>query len=174
MAQGRAGDRRVGKGGDDVGRRAYITFLLGSTYALEIRKIREIIDFSGDMIRPPGMPTFVAGPLNLQRQMVTIVDLRCLYGMTPLADRALAKIIVIERGDERFGLMVDAVENIVTVTDTDRMATPSMMRCKPGSDMHSEMQEVIELTGTDNQRQTLSVFEIDVFLEQLTREMASV
>ncbi len=161
-----------GKRADSVGRKVYITFSIGSVYALEIRKIREIIDFSGDMIKPPGMPPFVAGVLNLRRQMVTIIDLRCLYGMAPLADCTAAKIVVIERGDERFGLMVDAVENIVTVADTDRMPAPNLMRAKAGTDMRSAMQEVIELPRVDNQRQTLSVFEVDVFLARLTREMA--
>ena len=162
-----------GSGGASVGRKVYITFSIGSTYALEIRKIREIIDFSDDMIKPPGLPAFVAGVLNLRRQMVTIVDLRCLYGMAPLADLTSAKIVVIERGDERFGLMVDAVENIVTVADADRMPTPSLMRGKAGTDMRSTMQEVVELPGTDNQRQTLSVFEVEVFLDSLTREMTT-
>ena len=162
-----------GRSNNNAARKVYITFSLGSTYALEIRKIREIIDFPSDMLHPPSMPAFVAGLLNLRRQMVTIIDLRCLYGMPPLVDCAAAKIVVIERGDERFGLMVDAVENIITVAETDRMPMPSLMRGKPGSDMRSEMQEVIGLPGTDDQRQTLSVFEIDVFLDRLTREMAS-
>ena len=161
------------KGGDGSGRKVYITFSLDNTYALEIRKIREIIDCSGDMLQPPGMPAFIAGLLNLRRQMVTIVDLRCLYGLAPFAEIASAKIIVIDRGEERFGLMVDAVETIVTVADTDRMPTPSLMRGKPGSDMRSEMQEVIELHAANNHHQTLSVFEIDLFLERLTREMAA-
>ena len=155
-------------------RRVYITFRMGNTYALEIKKIREIIDFSSDMIKPPSMPLFVAGILNVRRQMVTILNLRCLYQMEALADLSSTKILVIERGDERFGLMVDAVENIVTVSDSDRMPTPRLMRSNASGDMRSEMQEVIELTGVDAQRQTLSVFEIDIFLERLSREMAAV
>ena len=170
---GEAGGRKDHqKGGDGIGRKVYITFSLDSTYALEIRKIREIINFSGDMLQPPGMPAFIAGMLNLRRQMVTIIDLRCLYGLAPFAETASAKIIVIDRGDERFGLMVDAVQTIVTVADTDRMPTPSLMRGRPGTDMRSEMQEVIELHGANNQHQTLSVFEIDLFLERLMRGMA--
>ena len=153
-------------------RMAYITFTMGNTYALEIKKIREIIDYSSDMIKPPGMPPFVAGILNVRRQMVTILNLRCLYQMEPLADLSSTKILVIERGDERFGLIVDAVENIVTVTDSDRMPTPRLMRSNAAGDMRSEMQEVIELTANDASRQTLSVFDIDIFLERLSREMS--
>ena len=162
-----------GKGSESVGRRAYITFTIGSTFALEIRKIREIIDLSGDLIKPPGLPAFVAGVLNLRRQLVTIVDLRYLYSMAPLGANAATKVIVVKSGEERFGLMVDTVENIVTVADTDRMPTPYLMRGRVDGDMRSAMQEVIELRPADNQRRTLSVFEVDVFLERLTREMAS-
>ena len=161
------------KAGGNGQRKVYITFTMGNTYALEIRKIREIIDFSTDLIKAPSIPPFVQGMLKLRRQMITVLNLRCLYQMAPLADLSSAKILVIERGEERFGLMVDAVENIVTVSDSDRMPTPRMMRSDAAGDMRSEMQEVIELAGADTTRQTISVFEIDVFLERLSREMAA-
>jgi purine-binding chemotaxis protein CheW len=159
--------------GDTAQRQVYITFSVGSTYALEIRKIREIIDFPLDMITPPSMPPFVEGILNLRRQMITVLNLRCLYGMAPLADKSLTKVLVIERGDERFGLMVDSVENIVTVANSDRMPTPRMMRSNDPADMRNAMQEVIEMTDADQVRKTLSVFEIDCFLERLSSEIAT-
>ena len=154
-------------------RKVYVTFGLGRPYAVQIKLIREIIDFSSDVIKPPGMPPFVHGILNLRRQMITIVDLRALYGMAPLAGTSGAKILVIERGEERFGLMVDSVENIVTVTDSDRLPTPKIMRGVAAGDLRSEMQEVIDMPGAGDVRQTLSVFDIDTFFARLERDMAT-
>jgi purine-binding chemotaxis protein CheW len=159
--------------GAAVQRQVYITFTVGDTCALEIRKVREIIDFPVDMITPPSMPSFVEGILNLRRQMITILNLRSLYGMPALGDNTLSKVLIIERGDERFGLMVDSVENIVTVPDSDRMPTPRLVRSNDPGDMRNEMLDVIELTGADNVRRTLSVFEIDRFLERVATEMAA-
>jgi purine-binding chemotaxis protein CheW len=109
-------------------RQVYITFALENTFAVEIKQVREIIDFSDAITRPPGMPDFMRGILNLRQQMISVIDLRSLYRMPALDDPAQAKILVIERGEERYGLMVDAVENIMTVNDNRRFAAPKMMR----------------------------------------------
>ena len=69
--------------------------------------------------------------------------------------------------------MVDSVENIVTVSDSDRLPTPKIMRRVAAGDLRSEMQEVIDMPGDGDSRQTLSVFEIDTFLARLERDMAA-
>jgi purine-binding chemotaxis protein CheW len=151
-------------------RQVYITFALESTFAVEIKQVREIIDFSDAITRPPGMPDFMRGILNLRQQMISVIDLRSLYRMPALDDPARAKILVIERGAERYGLMVDAVENIMTVNDNRRFAAPKMMRAAgTGNDPRSEMDEVIDIDGDSHQ--TLSVFECERLLARLAREM---
>ena len=80
-------------------RKVYVTFGLGRAYAIQIKLICEIIDFSRDLIKPPGTPAFIHGILDLRRQMITIVDLRALYDMEPLPDTSGARILVIERGE---------------------------------------------------------------------------
>jgi purine-binding chemotaxis protein CheW len=153
-----------------AGRKVYITFTLEQTFAVEIKQIREIIDFTGGLSKPPGMPDFMRGMLNLRQKMISVVDLRRLYGMAPLEDSSNAKILIIERGDERFGLLVDAVENIRTIPDTSRFAAPKMMRSASTDDMSGEMDEVIDLDDGESGRQTLSVFQSDVLLQRLTRQ----
>ncbi|MRW84709.1 chemotaxis protein CheW [Pseudoduganella sp. FT26W] len=154
-------------------RQVYITFALDNSYAVEIKQVREIIDLSvGEITRPPGLPAFMRGMMNLRQQMVTVIDLRSLYQMAPLADTAQSKILVVERGEECFGLMVDAVENIMTIEDSRRYGAPKMMR-NPNSqgDPRSEMDEVINIDGTDGAQKTLSVFQCDRLLERLAREI---
>jgi purine-binding chemotaxis protein CheW len=153
-------------------RQVYITFGLGNTYAMEIRQVREIIDFSDAITRPPGMPAFMRGMLNLRQQMISVIDLRSLYRMPPLEDTAQSKILIIERGEDRYGLIVDAVENIMTVNDNRRFSAPKMMRNPSAQgDPRSEMEEVIDIDGEDDQHKTLSVFECERLLQRLAREM---
>ena len=153
-------------------RQVYITFALENTFAVEIKQVREIIDYPDAITRPPGMPDFMRGMLNLRQQMVSVIDLRSLYRMPALDDTAQAKILVIERGDERYGLLVDAVENIMTVNDNRRFAAPKMMRAAgSGNDPRSEMDEVIDIDGNDGKHLTLSVFECERLLAKLAREM---
>jgi purine-binding chemotaxis protein CheW len=155
-----------------VQRQVYITFALENTFAVEIKQVREIIDFSDAMTRPPGMPAFMRGMLNLRQQMISVIDLRSLYEMAPLANTSQSKILVIERGDDRYGLLVDAVENIMTVNDNRRFTAPKMMRnTNAHGDPRSEMEEVIDIEGEGDSHKTLSVFECDRLLQRLAREM---
>ncbi|WP_371869581.1 chemotaxis protein CheW [Duganella flavida] len=154
-------------------RKVYITFALENSYAVEIKQVREIIDLTvGEITCPPGLPAFMRGMLNLRKQMVTVIDLRGLYGMPPLEDASQSKILVVERGDECYGLLVDAVENIMTIADNKRFGAPKMMR-NPNSqgDPRSEMDEVIDIEGEGGAHQTLSVFECARLLERLAKEI---
>ncbi|GGC84805.1 chemotaxis protein CheW [Undibacterium terreum] len=168
QSQGAAQGQREAK---KIQRRVYISFQLENTFAVEIRQIREIIDFSDNFIRPPGMPACMLGILNLRQQMISIIDLRGLYQMPPLADTAQAKILIVERGDERYGLLVDAVEDIMTIADNNRFPTPKLARNASSTDLRSEMEEVVDIIAEDGTRRTLSVFECEAFLQRLAREM---
>lgn len=152
-------------------RQVYIAFALENSYAMEIRQVREIIDFSaGEITRPPGLPDFMRGMLNLRQQMITVLDLRSLYGMPPLADAGNTRILVVDRGDECYGLVVDAVESIMTVEDSKRYGAPKMMR-NPNAqgDPRSEMDQVIDIDGES--RRTLSIFQCDRLLERLGQQL---
>jgi purine-binding chemotaxis protein CheW len=155
-------------------RQVYITFGLGNTYAIEIKQVREIIDFSDAITRPPGMPASMRGMLNLRQQMISVIDLRSLYQMPPLEDASKAKILIIERGEERYGLIVDAVENIMTVNNNRRFSAPKMMRNSSAQgDPRGEMEEVVDIDGEGEQHKTLSVFECERLLQRLAREMTA-
>ncbi len=147
-------------------RRVYITFTVETQFAVEIGQVREIIDFSGAITTPPGMPSCMRGMLNLRQQMISIIDLRQLYAMPPLADTGAGKILIVERGAERYGFLVDHVDNIMTISDSQRFAAPQIIRTGTHDDLRSEMDEMIDI-GTAEQRQTLSVFQCDHLLEKL-------
>ena len=149
-------------------RHVYLTFALQNTYAVDIRQVREIIDYSDDITRPPGMPEFMRGMLNLRSQMVSVIDLRLLYGMAPVEPTEQTKILVVDRGAERFGLVVDAVENIMTIEDSRRFTAPKIMRSTGGAadGPRGDMPDVIDI-GDGAQHQTLSVFECDRLLGRL-------
>ncbi|UUZ51256.1 chemotaxis protein CheW [Massilia sp. B-10] len=72
-------------------RGVYVVFSLDSPWAVEIRQLREIIEWREGMVQPPGLPRCVRGILNLRHQMISVIDLRCLFGMggrLPIRSRA--------------------------------------------------------------------------------------
>ncbi|KQQ45087.1 chemotaxis protein CheW [Duganella sp. Leaf126] len=160
-----------------IQRRVYLTFALDNIYAVEIKQVREIIDYTAEIARPPGMPDFMRGMLNLRQQMITVIDLRSLYGMAPAEATADTKILVVERagalGVEKFGLMVDAVQDIMTIEDSRRFTAPRIMR-GTGADSKgpsSDMPDVIDIEGDGASHQTLSVFECDRLLQRLADQL---
>ncbi|GAB2877733.1 chemotaxis protein CheW [Pseudoduganella ginsengisoli] len=158
----------------NASRKVYITFKLDMTYAVEIRKVREIIDVSGAISCPPGMPDYMRGMLNLRQQMVTLIDLRALYGMAPLAEASEQKILIGELDGNCYGLIVDAVDSIKTIEDSKRFAAPSLMRNKNAdSALQRDAGEVIDITDSpDGVRTTLKVFDCGRLLEALQAELS--
>nr|WP_315393363.1 chemotaxis protein CheW [uncultured Duganella sp.] len=153
-------------------RQVYLTFALENTYAVEIKQVREIIDYSDAVTHAPGMPACMRGMLNLRQQMISVIDLRVLYQMPPAPPGGQAKILVIERGQDRYGLLVDGVENIMTINDNRRFAAPRMMRNHSVNDgPRGEMDEVIDIEGEGAAHQTLSVFECGRLLQRLALEL---
>jgi purine-binding chemotaxis protein CheW len=148
-------------------RTTYITFTVESGWAVEIKQLREIILFSLNLVKPPGMPAFVHGILNLRQQVISVIDLRCRFGMAPLIERDAARILIVEHEGELVGLIVDAVDTIVQVPSSARRAYPRIMR---ENSEHFQATEVIDL-GDDGA--TLSVFDSLAFLKRLRQDMAA-
>ena len=152
-------------------RQVYVTFTVERAYALEMRQLREIIEFSSNVSRPPGTPPTMRGMLNLRQQMIGVIDLRRLFGMAPIAETEQTRILIIDRGAELYGLLVDCVDGIVTAPDSARYGAPKLMRNgSAGADMQAAMAEVIDLEQADGSRQTYSVFSCDRLLAQLAEQ----
>ena len=150
-------------------REVYIAFTLESSWAVPIAQVREIIPFCEGLVRPPGLPGFVHGILNLRGAMVTVIDLRRLYGMPACEACDSAKILMVEDGEERFGLIVDAVDNIVTVPASARRSSPKLL-CGANRD-HTHADEVLEVPSASGAAATMNVFDRSGFLAMLAAGM---
>ncbi|WP_374583826.1 chemotaxis protein CheW [Pseudoduganella sp.] len=151
-----------------AGRKVYLSFRVGELFALELKQVREIIDHAGDISHPPGMPDYLCGVLNLRQQLISLVDLRRLYGMAQGAGEGAGKVLVIERGDERYGLVVDAVCDIVTVDDGKRYATPSLMKKPEERCLSAESSEVLELPQADGSAHSTCLLDLERVLARIS------
>ena len=165
--EARKGDDADQSASRKAGRTAYIAFTVESGWAIEIKQLREIVPLTLNLVKPPGMPDFVHGILNLRQQVISVIDLRCMFGMAALIERDAARILIVEHEGERVGLIVDAVDTIVQVPTSARRTYPKMMR---ENSARFQATEVIDLGAADGA--TLSVFDSLAFLERLGRDMA--
>jgi purine-binding chemotaxis protein CheW len=110
-----------------AGTARFLTLTLGQElYALNALRVREII-------RPvatspvPKSPKHVLGVINLRGKIVPVVDLRIKFDL-PFAGRTERTcIVVVEAGPElkQIGLMVDEVQEVVTLNVEEIQETPS-------------------------------------------------
>jgi purine-binding chemotaxis protein CheW len=102
----------------------FLTFLLDDQeYGLEIFKIREIRGYAP--ITPiPNVPPHVRGVMNLRGTVLPVVDLRMKFHLPPVEYNKYTVIVIAAVGDKTVGLLVDAVSDVLMVSDKDIREAP--------------------------------------------------
>ncbi len=110
----------------------YLTFQVGAEhYGIAVERTREIIRVS-TITNVPQMPEHVKGVINLRGRIVPVVDLRIRFGITQPEQHERTCIIVVQIGEARggvgvLGLMVDAVDEVATLTAGDIEPPPEFV-----------------------------------------------
>lgn len=106
----------------------YLTVDLGNeAYGIAVLKVREIIRLQ--KITPvPQMPADVRGVINLRGRVVPVLDLRVKFGLNAeFAERTCIVVVQVclpSTQIAQMGLVVDRVEEVVTLTADDIEPTP--------------------------------------------------
>jgi purine-binding chemotaxis protein CheW len=147
-------------------RETYVTFRLGHLLGVRIGQLREVIGYPADVVKTPGAPSFIRGVANLRRELVTVIDVRAMLGMPPYADLDTARLLIVEHRDGKYGLVVDAVDNIVTIDGGDRIPVPSMLTGLAAAGLRGSMKEAVEVPGIG----TLLLIDLASLCEHATLE----
>lgn len=103
--------------------RQLVVFTLGAEhYALPIQQVHEIIRYS----EPRSVASrahWVRGVISLRGRIVPVYDLAARLGLpSELTDDT--KIVIVEAGSETAGVIVDGVEEVLTVEDEQMQDAP--------------------------------------------------
>ncbi len=115
--------------------RLLIVFKLANEeFAVNITEVREIVRV-GNIVHVPQAPDFVLGIMPLRNELLPVIDLRLRFGMTPDDDKTTAseeaeievqnnetdarRILVADIGGVTTGLMVNAVSEVIRVSQRD-------------------------------------------------------
>jgi len=105
--------------------RQLINFQIGDQFlGVDIMAIREIRAWS-PATKLPYVPDYVRGVVNLRGTVLPVVDLSARLGWGLTDPSARHVIIVVQIADQMHGLIVDAVNDIVTIKDEDLQAPPA-------------------------------------------------
>ncbi len=100
--------------------------LSGSWLAFRGIDVREIL-VPGKITEVPGLPDFVLGILNVRGDVESLVDIRGLLGLPAAAKTWASRVLIIEKGGLRTGILVDSVEDVGDVAAASiRPALPSL------------------------------------------------
>lgn len=90
-----------------------VTFRLGKEeYGVDINSVQEIIR-GGGITPVPGAPPHVSGVINLRGRIIPVVDLRLRFSRDPIAQNEEQRIVVVELGEKRLGMLVDSVRQVI-------------------------------------------------------------
>jgi purine-binding chemotaxis protein CheW len=101
----------------------YLTFTLeDNTYGIPIRYVTEIIGIQ-NVTEVPETPDFIKGIINLRGKIVPLIDVRLKFGKEEIPYTERTCIIVVEINDAQVGLIVDKVDDVLTI-ENEEIALP--------------------------------------------------
>lgn len=106
--------------------REFVSFRVGDQeYCVDIMSVREIRGWT-PATAVPHAPAYVRGVINLRGAVLPIIDLATRLGLEPPKPTQRHVIIVTQVGEQIVGLLVDAVSDILTITDQKLQPTPDV------------------------------------------------
>jgi purine-binding chemotaxis protein CheW len=104
----------------------YLTVNLAhEEYGIEILSVREIRGWT-PVTRIPQSPHYVLGVLNLRGTIVPVIDLRLRFGLAREEYDATTVTVIITVSGRQFGVVVDAVSDVLDVAGDALRPVPDM------------------------------------------------
>jgi purine-binding chemotaxis protein CheW len=107
--------------------RAVLTFVVGGeTYGVDILTIREIIKLR-EVTEVPRTPGFLIGVITVRGAVIPVIDLRLRLKLPATPPTRAARILVVVKDGDPFGLLVDAVSGVVRLAESEIETPPSTL-----------------------------------------------
>ena len=102
----------------------YVTVMIGGQlFGLPISRVQDV--FMPDRVtRVPLAAPEIAGVLNLRGRIVTVIDMRRRLGLPPRTENGPQMAVGIEMKGESYGLLVDAVGEVMKLGEDTRESNP--------------------------------------------------
>jgi purine-binding chemotaxis protein CheW len=105
-----------------------VTFRVGDDrFAADIFSVERVLRFSPPRAIP-NVPAWLEGVIDFGGKVVPVIDLRTRFELAAATSREGARILVVTVGDEWMGAIVDAVDEVATVTTAQLEPPPAIFR----------------------------------------------
>lgn len=107
---------------EDTQKDRYLTFALSEEYyGIEIRHVIEIIGLQ-PITKVPELPEYICGIINLRGKIIPVMDVRIRFKKPYREYNDRTCFIVIELLNSSMGLIVDSVEEVLTIPESEVVA----------------------------------------------------
>ncbi len=104
----------------------YVTFRLDDeTYGINVMQVQEVLRVS-EIAPVPGASPYVLGIINLRGNVVTVIDTRNRFGLSPKEIDDASRIVIIEAEKQVIGILVDSVSEVVDLRSSEIESTPNV------------------------------------------------
>ena len=103
--------REPGAAADGATLEAVVFELADETYAIALAQVRYVGPLH-DLTPVPGTPGFVLGIINLRGEIRTVIDLKKFFDLPDAGITELNKIILLEHGELKLGILADAIRGV--------------------------------------------------------------
>lgn len=104
----------------------WVTFQLGEeTYGVNVMQVQEVLRVT-EIAPVPGAPDYVLGIINLRGNVVTVLDTRSRFGMSPRDADDSSRILIIESAENVVGILVDSVSEVVYLRASEIEPAPNV------------------------------------------------
>lgn len=117
-------DEKWNKGSEDTLRNRYITFLIGQEfYGMPIKHVMEIVNMQ-PITAIPHRPDYIKGVINLRGTVIPVMDAGLRMKQQPCDYNGRTCIIIIDMNGRKFGLVVDNVSEVLTISEEHVVENP--------------------------------------------------
>lgn len=104
----------------------WVTFkLAGETYGVNVMQVQEVLRYS-EIAPVPGAPSYVIGIINLRGNVVTVIDTRERFALSPGEVTDNTRIVIIEADGHVVGILVDSVAEVVYLRQSEIEMAPNV------------------------------------------------
>ncbi len=104
-------------------------------YAFRIEKIREIVILK-DITTTPQVASYVDGVSNLRGEIIPIINLRALFGLSRKPTDDETRTIVVNVGTRTIGCTVDTVTQVLRIADNNIQPAPETIASENATYIH--------------------------------------
>lgn len=106
-------------------RKTFILFSLGNCFAMDSEVVTEIINVPEKLLKPTYAMNFVEGIIHLRGELITLINLRSVYGLEN-DENDEHKVLIFTHDGQKYAIMVDSVDEIITTT-ADNISTTEVV-----------------------------------------------